>query len=145
MKSLTSSGKINLRGTSSGRGGDRILRPQNPKNAGKNLQLLLLPLISDNYIYILYIYSTVSYITIRLLSLCDTLSRNTEPFHAAFPFFIFCFQSETDVKCTHLIFIRRPVWIYRVSSPAIEDSGGRPQAGTGSKAPLCPDLLHSLF
>lgn len=53
MKILTCSGKINLMGTPSGHGWDCILGSQNPKNAGKTHQLLL---ISDNYVHIYYVY-----------------------------------------------------------------------------------------
>lgn len=58
MKILTCSGKINLKGTSSVHGWDCTLSSQNPNNAGRTHKLLLLPLISDNYIhmYCVHIY-----------------------------------------------------------------------------------------
>lgn len=40
---------------------------------------------------------------------------------------------------------RRPVWVYWVTSAAVEDSGCRTQTGTGPETPLCPHLLHPLF
>lgn len=58
MKILTCNGKINLMGTSCVHGWDCVLGSQNPKNAGKNQQLLL---ISDTYvhIYIMCVYVCV--------------------------------------------------------------------------------------
>lgn len=40
---------------------------------------------------------------------------------------------------------RRPVRVHRVTGPAVEDSGGRPQTGAGPETPLRPHLLHPLL